>query len=199
MSPVAELREVNFLILTMPFTNNTTYGTTAYTSTGWFDNGLILPNDSSDAGSTTLATVSDLSIPVGAYERVIGEYKIWYDSDDTNKFKFRVANLAQSDGSTAVATTIYTRFEAGVEESTSADTPAAVNLEGTGTSSTDGAGEIITIDIGAATTGTLITIYFNALSTAATKGNLVFQFANAAGSASGTHLLAGSSVCWKKF
>ena len=199
MSPVAELREVNFLILTMPFTNNTTYGTTAYTSTGWFDNGLILPNDSSDAGSTTLATVSDLSIPVGAYERVIGEYKIWYDSDDTNKFKFRVANLAQSDGSTAVATTIYTRFEAGVEESTSADTPAAVNLEGTGTSSTDGAGEIITIDIGAATTGTLITLYFNALSTAATKGNLVFQFANAAGSASGTHLLAGSSVCWKKF
>ena len=183
----------------MPFTANSTYGTVAYTSTGWYDNGLILPNDTSDAGGTTLATVSDLSIPVGAYERVIGEYKIWYDSDDTNKFKFRVANLAQSDGSTAVATTIYTRFEAGVEESTSADTPAAVNLEGTGTSSTDGAGEIITIDIGAATTGTLITLYFNALSTAATKGNLVFQFANAAGSASGTHLLAGSSVCWKKF
>ena len=183
----------------MPFTANSTYGTVAYTSTGWYDNGLILPNDTSDAASTTLATVSDLSIPVGAYERVIGEYKIWYDSDDTNKFKFRVANLAQSDGSTAVATTIYTRFEAGVEESTSADTPAAVNLEGTGTSSTDGAGEIITIDIGAATTGTLITLYFNALSTAATKGNLVFQFANASGSSAGTHILAGSSVCWKKF
>ena len=112
-------------------------------------------------------------------------------------FKFRVANLDSSDA--AIATTIYTRFEAGVEESTAADTPAAANLEGTGTSSTDGAGEIITIDIGAATTGTLITLYFNALSTASTKGNLVFQFANAAGSASGTHLLAGSSVCWKKF
>jgi len=183
----------------MPFTSNSTYGTVSYTSSGWYDNGLILPNDTSDASGTTLATVSDLSIPVGGYERLVGEYKIWYDSDDTNKFKFRVANLASSDGSTAVATTIYTRFEAGVEESTAADTPAAVNLEGTGTSSTDGAGEIITIDIGAATTGTLITMYFNALSTAATKGNLVFQFANASGSAAGTHLLAGSSVCWKKF
>ena len=181
----------------MPFTANSTYGTVAYTSTGWYDNGLILPNDTSDASGTTLATVSDLSIPVGAYERVIGEYKIWYDSDDTNKFKFRVANLDSS--AAAIATTIYTRFEAGVEESVSADTPAAVNLEGTGTSSTDGAGEIITIDIGAASTGTLITLYFNALSTAATKGNLVFQFANAAGSSAGTHLLAGSSVCWKKF
>ena len=181
----------------MPFTSNSTYGTVAYTSTGWYDNGLILPNDTSDAGGTTLATVSDLSIPMGAYERVIGEYKIWYDSDDTNKFKFRVASLDSS--AAAIATTIYTRFEAGVEESTAADTPAAANLEGTGTSSTDGAGEIITIDIGAATTGTLITLYFNALSTASTKGNLVFQFANAAGSAAGTHLLAGSSVCWKKF
>ena len=181
----------------MPFTSNSTYGTVAYTSTGWYDNGLILPNDTSDAGGTTLATVSDLSIPMGAYERVIGEYKIWYDSDDTNKFKFRVASLDSS--AAAIATTIYTRFEAGVEESTAADTPAAANLEGTGTSSTDGAGEIITIDIGAATTGTLITLYFNALSTASTKGNLVFQFANAAGSAAGPPLVAGSSVCWKKF
>ena len=183
----------------MPLYTNTAKGTVSYGTSTFYDTTNLLENDTADAASTTLATVSDLSIPLNGHERVTGEYKIWYDSDDTNKFKFRVANLAQSDGSTAVATTIYTRFEAGVEESTSADTPAAVNLEGTGTSSTDGAGEIITIDIGAATTGTLITMYFNALSTASTKGNLVFQFANAAGSASGTHLLAGSSVCWKKF
>ncbi len=180
-----------------PFYNNTTQGTVVHSAEGFKQK--ILANDGSDLADTTLATQSALSIPLGGYERIMGKYTIWYDSDDTNKFKFRVANLAQSDGSTAVATTIYTRFEAGVEESTSADTPAAVNLEGTGTSSTDGAGEIITIDIGAATTGTLITLYFNALSTAATKGNLVFQFANAAGSSAGTHLLAGSSVCWKKF
>ena len=183
----------------MPFTSNSTYGTVAYTSNGWYDNGLILPNDTSDAASTTLATVSDLKIPLGAYERVIGEYKIWYDSDDTNKFKFRVAALDNADSPAVIATNIYTRHEAGVEESTSADTATAVNLEGSGTSSTDGAGEIITVDIGAATTGTLITIWFNAQSTAATKGNLVFQFANASGSSAGTHILAGSSVCWKKF
>tara|TARA_R100000781_G_scaffold99421_1_gene63004 strand:+ start:41 stop:592 length:552 start_codon:yes stop_codon:yes gene_type:complete len=183
----------------MPFHSNSAKGTVQYSTGTFYDQSKLVANDTSDAGGTTLATVSDLSIPLGGYERITGEYKIWYDSDDTNKFKFRIANLAQSDGSTAVATTIYTRFEAGVEESTSADTPAAVNLEGTGTSSTDGAGEIITIDIGAATTGTLITIYFNVISDAATKGNLVFQFANAAGSAAGTHLLAGSNVTYKKF
>ena len=182
----------------MPFTSNSTYGTVAYTSTGWYDNGLILPNDTSDAGGTTLATVSDLSIPMGAYERVIGEYKIWYDSDDTNKFKFRVASLDSS--AAAIATTIYTRFEAGVEESTAADTPAAANLEGTGTSSTDGAGETIGIDSTVSDASALfLQVHFNALSTATTKGNISLQLANITGSAAGTHLLAGSNVVWKKW
>ena len=182
----------------MPFTNNTTYGTTAYTSNGWYDNGLILPNDSSDASSTTLATVSDLSIPVGGYERVIGEYKIWYDSDDTNKFKFRVANLAQSDGSTAVATTIATQSIASVAEVTAAATASAAGLESTGTYSTDGAGETIGVDVGADTSALWLQVHFNALVTAATKGKLSLQIANITGTASGTHLLAGSNVVYKK-
>ena len=181
----------------MAFYSNTTQGTVAYSSDGYQQK--ILANDGSDLANSTLATQSGLSIPLGGFERVMGKYTIWYDSDDTNELKFRIANLAQSDGSTAVATTIYTDVTARVEESTGADTPAAANIEGTGTFSTDGAGETITIDVGAATSGLFLGIEFNAIVTAATKGNLVFQAALITGTGSGTHLLAGSNVVYKKW
>jgi hypothetical protein len=132
----------------MAFYSNSTQGTVVHTTNGFYDHGKILANDGSDFANTTLATVSELSIPLGGYERIMGVYNIWYDSDDTNEFKFRVANVAQSDGSTAVATTIYTDVTARTEESTAADTPAAANIEGTGTYSTDGEGEVITVDVG---------------------------------------------------
>ena len=183
----------------MPFNSNTTYGTTVYTTGTFFDNGAILANDGSDLSSATLATQSALSIPVGGYERVMGIYTLWYDSDNTNELSYRIANLAQSDGSTAVATTIATQSIASVSESTGAVTASAANLEATGTYSTDGAGETVGVDVGAATSALWLQVSFNALSTAATKGNLVFQAANITGSASGTHLLAGSNVVWKKW
>ena len=181
----------------MSFYSNSTYGTVVHSADGYQQK--ILANDGSDLANTTLATQSALSIPLGGYERVMGKYTIWYDSDDTNELKFRVATLAQSDGSTAVASTIYTDVTARVEESTAADTPAAANVEGTGTYSTDGAGEVVTVDVGAATSGLLLSVEFNALVTAATKGTLVFQAALITGSASGTHLLAGSNVVYKKW
>jgi hypothetical protein len=183
----------------MAFYSNSTQGTVVHTTNGFYDHGKILANDGSDFANTTLATVSELSIPLGGYERIMGVYNIWYDSDDTNEFKFRVANVAQSDGSTAVATTIYTDVTARTEESTAADTPAAANIEGTGTYSTDGEGEVITVDVGAATSGLFLKVEFNALVTAATKGNLVFQGALITGTGSGTHLLAGSHVQYKKW
>ena len=179
----------------MSFYSNSTQGTVVYSADGYQQK--ILANDCSDLANTTLATQSALSIPLGGYERVMGKYTIWYDSDDTNKLKFAIKNLDSSDA--AIATTIYTDVTARVEESTSADTPGAANVEGTGTSSTDGAGEVITIDIGAATTGTLLIVEFNALVTAATKGNLVFQAALVTGTGAGTHLLAGSNVLYKKW
>ena len=180
-----------------PFYNNTTQGTVVHSAEGFKQK--ILANDGSDLADTTLATQSALSIPLGGYERIMGKYTIWYDSDNTNELKFRVATLAQSDGSTAVASTIYTDVTARAEESTSADTPAAANIEGTGTYSTDGAGEIVTIDVGADTSGLFLGIEFNVLVTAATKSNLVFQAALITGSASGTHLLAGSNIVYKKW
>ena len=179
----------------MAFYSNTTQGTVVYSSDGYQQK--ILANDGSDLANTTLATQSALSIPLGGYERVMGKYTIWYDSDDTNELKFRVANL-DADGA-VVATTIYTDVTARVEESTAADTPAAANIEGTGTYSTYGAGEIITVDVGAATSGLFLGVEFNALVTAATKGSLVFQAALITGTGSGTHLLAGSNVVYKKW
>ena len=181
----------------MAFYSNTTQGTVIHSGDGYQQK--ILANDGSDLANTTLATQSALSIPLGGYERVMGKYTIWYDSDNTNELKFRIASLAQSDGSTAVASTIYTDVTARVEESTAADTPAAANVEGTGTYSTDGAGEIITVDVGAATSGLFLGVEFNVLVTAATKSNLVFQAALITGSASGTHLLAGSNIVYKKW
>ena len=181
----------------MAFYSNTTQGTVVHSGDGYQQK--ILANDGSDLANTTLATQSALSIPLGGYERVMGKYTIWYDSDDTNELKFRVASLAQSDGSTAVASTIYTDVTARTEESTAADTPAAANIEGTGTYSVDGEGEIITVDVGAATSGLFLGIEFNVLVTAATKSNLVFQAALITGTGSGTHLLAGSNVVYKKW
>ena len=183
----------------MAFTSNTTYGTTAYNTGTFYDQSKLVANDGSSLSSATLATQSDLSIPLGGYERIVGVYTIWYDSDNTNEFSYRVANLAQSDGSTAVATTIATQSIASDAVITSGATPTAAGVESTGTYSTNGAGITVGIDVGADTAALFLQVTFNALSTAATKGNLVFQAANITGSAAGTHLLAGSHVVYKKF
>ena len=182
-----------------PFYSNTSQGTIAYAPEGFYNQGLVVANDTSDLGSNTLATQADLTIPLGGYERAVGRYVIWYDSTNTNELKFIVKTVAQSDGSTAVASTIYTQAIASVLESTTAATAAVDKLESSGTSSTDGTGVELEIDIGADTTGTLLTVDFNVVVTASTKSNLVFQARNTTGTASGTHLLAGSHVMYKKY
>ena len=184
----------------MPFTSNSTYGTVAYSTGTLYDNSAILANDGSSLSSATLATQSALSIPIGGYERVMGVYTIWYDTDNTNELSYRVANLAQSDGSTAVATTIATHSLASVVYTDAAVTPSAAGVECVTTYSTDGAGETIGVDSGVSDAAALfLQVTFNALSTASTKGSIVLQLANITGSASGTHLLAGSNVVWKKW
>ena len=184
----------------MPFTRNSTYGTVAYSTGTLFDNSKILANDGSSLSSATLATQSALSIPIGAYERIQGIFTIWYDTDTTNELSYRIANLAQSDGSTAVATTIATHSLASVVYTDSAATPSAAGVECVTTYSTDGAGETIGVDSGVSDASALfLQVYFNALSTAATKANLVFQARNTTGTGAGTHILAGSYVAYKKW
>ena len=140
----------------MAFYSNSAQGTVVYSADGFKQK--ILANDGSDLANTTLATESNLSIPLGGYERVMGKYTIWYDSDDTNELKFLVKTVAQSDGSTTVASTIYTQAIASVLESTGAATMAVDKLETSGTSNTNGQGVELEVDIGAATTGTLLTV-----------------------------------------
>ena len=181
----------------MPFTSNSTYGTVNYSTGTLYDNSAILANDGASLSSATLATQSALSIPIGGYERVMGIYTIWYDTDNTNELSYRIANLDSS--ASAIATTIATQSVASVAEITSGATPSAASLECTGTYNTDGAGVTVGVDNGAAVSALFLQVTFNALSTASTKGNIVFQAANITGSAAGTHLLAGSNVVWKKW
>ena len=184
----------------MPFTNNSTYGTTHYSTGTFYDQSKIVANDGTTLSSATLATISDLSIPLGKYERVQGIYTLWYDTDTTNELSYRVANLAQSDGSTAVATTIITQSIASIALVKAANTPSAANLECVTTYSTDGAGETIGVDSTISDAEALfLQVYFNALVTAGTQGNLSLQLANITGTAAGTHLLAGSHVVYKKW
>ena len=183
----------------MAFNSNTTYGTTVYSTGTFFDNAKIVANDGSSLSSNTLATQSGLTIDLGGYERILGRYNIWYDSDNTNELKFLIKTVKQSDGTTTVASTIYTRAIANVNELTSAGAAANAHIEATGTSNTDGAGVEVEIDTGVDTTGTLLTVDFNVLSTAATKANLVFQARNTTGTGAGTHILAGSYVAYKKW
>lgn len=183
----------------MPFTTNSTQGTVQYTTGSFYDKSIIIANDTDSLSSNTLATQAGFTIPLGGYERVMGKYVLWYDSDDTNELKFIVRTVAQSDGTTAVASTIYTQAIASVLESTSAATCLVDKLETSGTSSTDGTGVELEVDIGAATTGTLLTVDFNVLSTASTKANLVLAARNTTGTGAGTHFLAGSHVLYKKW
>ena len=181
----------------MPFTTNSTYGTVKYSTGTLYDNSAILANDGSSLSSATLATQSALSIPIGGYERVMGVYTIWYDTDNTNELSYRVR--VQDSDAAAIASTIATQSVASVAEITSGATPSAASLECTGTYNTDGAGIAVGVDNGAAVSALFLQVTFNALSTAATKGNIVFQAANITGSAAGTHLLSGSNVVWKKW
>jgi len=184
----------------MPFTSNSTYGTVNYSTGTLFDNSKILANDGSSLSSATLATQSDLSIPIGGYERVMGVYTLWYDTDTTNELSYAIKNLDNESSPSAIATTIATHSLASVAVLTGDATPSAASLECTTTYSTNGAGIVVGVDSGVSDAAALfLQVQFNALSTAATKGNISLQLANITGTAAGTHLLAGSNVVWKKW
>ena len=184
----------------MPFTSNSTYGTVNYSTGTLFDNSKILANDGSSLSSATLATQSDLSIPIGGYERVMGIYTLWYDTDTTNELSYAIKNLDNESSPSVIATTIATHSLASVVYTDAAVTPSAAGVECVTSYSTDGAGEVIGVDSGVSDAAALfLQVNFNALSTAATKGHIVLQLANITGTAAGTHLLAGSNVVWKKW
>ena len=114
----------------MPFYSNSTYGTVAHTSGTFYDQGKILANDGSSLSSATLATQSALSIPVAGYERVMGIYTIWYNTDTTNELSYRISVLDNADTPAAIATKLATHSLASISEATaSSATASAANLE----------------------------------------------------------------------
>ena len=185
----------------MPFYSNSTYGTVAHTSGTFYDQGKILANDGSSLSSATLATQSALSIPVAGYERVMGIYTICYNTDTTNELSYRISVLDNADTPAAIATKLATHSLASISEATaSSATASAANLECTGTYSTNGTGVTINVDTTVADASALwLQVSFNAQLTANTKGNIVFQAANITGTATGTNLVAGSNVIYKKW
>ena len=179
----------------MPFNTNSTYGNVVYSSPTWETK--ILTNDGTTLSSATLATVSELDVPIGKYERIIGDLVLWWDTDGTNDLDMRIVNF-DSSGS-AVATTLHYAAQAVVAgDALSNDEATNAPSLSVASTTTGGTGDQIGFMQGVDQDG-FARVNFNALSTAATNGTLHFQFANASGSSAGTHLLAGSSVCWKKF
>ena len=179
----------------MPFNTNSTYGNVVYSSPTWETK--ILANDGTTLSSATVATVSDLDIPIGKYERIIGDLVLWYDTDATNDLDMRIVNF-DADGS-AVATTLrYAAQGVVAGDALSNDEATSAPSISVASTTTGGTGDQIGFRA-AVDEDAFLRVNFSALSTAATNGTLHFQFANSTGSSAGTHLLAGSYITWKRF
>jgi len=183
----------------MPFTNNTTQGTTAYTTGTFFDHGIILANDSATLSSATPAVETAFNIPVGGYERVIGDAVIWYDTDATNDFAIQLRNFDSADTPATIASTLHYAVQGVIKgdalSSEEAVAAASLSIASTTTTGT-GTNLLVRSDVDQ---DQFLRVNFSLISNAATKGTLQFLFANGNGSSAGTHLLAGSYVTWKKF
>ena len=90
----------------MPYYSNAGQGTVRYSPSGFYDSGLLLDaNSASVTNSATVVTAgTDIQIPLGKYDRVVGEYFIWYDTDADNDFRFCL-DTTDSSGS-AIASKI---------------------------------------------------------------------------------------------
>tara|TARA_R100000152_G_C6642125_1_gene86370 strand:+ start:75 stop:614 length:540 start_codon:yes stop_codon:yes gene_type:complete len=179
----------------MPFNSNTAQGTVVYSSPTWETK--ILANDGTTLSSATVATVSELDIPIAKYERIIGDLVLWYDTDDTNDLDMRIVNF-DSTG-TQIATVLRYAAQGVVggdalsnQEAATAPSISVASTTTTGTGDQIGFRSEVDGDA-------FVRVNFSALSNAGTNGTLHFQFANSSGSAAGTHLLAGSYITYKRF
>ena len=184
----------------MPFTSNATAGTVVYTPEGFYSSGGILDaNSASVTNSTTVVTAgTGLQIPLGGYERVIGQYRIWYDTDADNDFRFCI------DTTNAAGTAFNSNINYAVQAVVGGDalgSETATNAPSLSASATvtNGQGtELLLVDDG--DEDHYATISFKIENQTATKGKVDFLFAQ--GTATGstaTLIYAGSHVMWKKY
>jgi hypothetical protein len=184
----------------MPLYTNTERGTVRYGSHNWETK--ILENDlavGNVALAQTTGLIDALSIPLGAYERVLGTIKLFYSSSDANEFRVSFNNV---DSDNQYIATIIRFSVVGILKAT---TDEAILLEsnadthGIGTtvvSSTNGHGLEARLDSGNDSDPLTATVNFTAIGNAAKSGTLNFQASGLAGNPS---LLAGSYITYKKF
>lgn len=158
----------------MPYITNPTNNSTVYTP-GQFNSGRVLSADQTVTNSDTLVTVPELTIAVGAYERVMLRYNVFFTTTADGDFKYRVDVPASP--------TLYRLVpELIVPDATAVTTPGVITAEADGTSLS-----------AAGTEGWLrLTAVVN---NGANSGDILFQFAqNSATAAESAVVRAGSFV-----
>ena len=184
----------------MPYYSNAGQGTVRYSPSGFYDSGLLLDaNSASVTNSTTVVTAgTDIQIPLGKYDRVVGEYFIWYDTDADNDFRFCL-DTTDSSGS-AIASKINYAVQAVVGgDALSSETATNAPSLSASATVTDGQGtELLLVDDG--DEDHFARIAFKVENQTATSGKIDLLFAQ--GTATGstaTLIYAGSHVMYKKF
>lgn len=211
----------------MPLYSNTSTGTVNYQPEGHQRQLKLLANDfqstvklnngtwhSSDftIGSAGFDTVPDFTIPVGPYQTVVGESRLWIDSDSSNEFIQRIITTDPSaTTTTAVATIIEYSVLGLVEVSTAAAIEAALSanadatntaahLKGVSTRMTAGIGSAIYAPQGASHDGESFLGYFKVYNNTSTKAELKFQMSILnGGNVANTRLLRGSHLAYSIF
>ena len=182
----------------MPLYTNTTKGTVRYSSPTW--ESKLVENDITlgDTISTTAGIIDPFNIPIGKYERVIGEINLFYSSDTNNEFQFRFQNV---DSDNAYVDTVLKYSVVGViAELGEGGLAANAALEGgISQDTTTGQGTEIHLDADSADTPLSATIKFVAIGNEAKQGTLSFQASNIAAVSGAAILLAGSWINYKKF
>jgi len=184
----------------MPLTTNASTGTVTYSPEGFYNSGAILDaNSTSVTNSVTVVSAgADLQIPLGPYERVIGQYRIWYDTDADNDLRFCLdttdsAGTAFNSNINYAAQGVVGGDALGSETATNA---ASMSVSAT---VTNGQGtELLLVDDG--DEDHYVTVSFKIENQTATKGKVDFLYAQ--GTATGstaTYLYAGSHVMYKKY
>ena len=181
----------------MPLYTNTTRGTVRYGSPTWETK--FLENDlavGSVALAQTTGLVDALSIPLGEYERVVGEVNLFYSSSDANEMKVSFNNV---DSDNAYIATIIRFSVLGIYKAVSDTSDADESNDAIGSAvvgASDGHGTEIKLNSGSDSDPQFTTIRFTAIGNAAKSGTFNFQASGVAGNPS---LLAGSYITYKKF
>ena len=184
----------------MPFYSNAGQGTVRYSSTGFYDSGLLLDaNSASVTNSTTVVTAgTGLQIPLGKYERVVGEYFLWYDTDADNDFRFCI-DTTDSSG-TAFNSNINYAVQAVVGgDALGSDTATNAPSLSASATVTNGQGtELLLVDDGDEDHFARVAFKIENQTATIGKIDLLFAQGTATGSTA-TLIYAGSHVMYKKY